>query len=112
MPCVGSPVTARADATLIRVRARLPDDRAPHLHRQQLDAGALNPAAACAPLATLRDAGAPLSDRGSELLAALAARGEGGAAAFAAESRGRALGRQSCITCMESVHVTTDEVGR
>ncbi|KAI8473621.1 MAG: ciliary BBSome complex subunit 1-domain-containing protein [Monoraphidium minutum] len=64
---------------------------------QQLDAGALNPSAASATLSALRGAGVPLSDRGAALLSQVAAKGEAGAAAFAAESRGQPPSAPSCL---------------
>ncbi|GBF90819.1 hypothetical protein Rsub_03673 [Raphidocelis subcapitata] len=76
---------------------------------EQLDAGTLNPAAGAAALSALRDAGAPLSDRAAGLLAAAAARGDAGAAGYAAATRGQALGRQTVITCMETLKLASDE---
>ncbi len=79
-------------------------------NRQQLDAGALDPSTACGALSGLRDAGAPLSARSADLLATMAAQGAAAAAAFVEASRGQPLGRQSSITCMETVKQSVDEV--
>lgn len=78
---------------------------------QQLDAGTLPPSEGVAALAALRDGGAPLSARSSELLAAAAKGGDAVAAAFVAETRGQPLERHSCITCMTTLQQSADEVG-
>jgi len=85
--------------------------RAHKTHRQQLDAGTLNPATGCASLSGLRDAGLHLSSRGTELIATAAGKGEVAAATFVAVSRGQPLGRQSSIACMETIKQSVDEVG-